>query len=394
MSGDLSMRLIGAWRVFHQDLVHLLEGFHGIVLVFLLPPLVLGLVGQLGVRAPSLEVLVAGSPRSDDQAVYDEFVALLGDISTVNVHTTDDLAQDPLPELKARGLDLVINLEGDDPGEWVMYTGAESRPRLSSVRRFVAGLERALRVIEEWSGERDPEAAEDLADETERWATELGALGSFTPRQMLAYYPRVLDRTIDLAGGTLVIIICFLPFVLAAPSLIREKEAHTFEVMLSAPGIDGTTVFTGKCLFVLIVTLVELLLLIVVAESVYSIQVKPGFVIMLGLFLPAVLVSAFLGLAVSSLVRAQAQVGMASALYFLAITLFTGFFVPLDESSVVVRALSQLFPSTFVMPVFKAWTVGADPLRAYFPALGGLWLQCGVYGAASIAIFRYAMRRI
>ena len=150
----------------------------------------------------------------------------------------------------------------------------------------------------------------------------------------------------------------------------------------------------GKWLFVVAVTLTELLLLMVVVQSVYGIQIKPGFLGMMGLFLPAVLATTLLGLAVSMLVRTQAQAGMASALYFLAITLLTGFLLPLEASSVLIRGLSQVFPLTAVMPVFKSWTLGADPGSAYGSALWLLLAQCVVYGAAALGALRYAMRRI
>jgi len=386
--------LKGTWRIFRQDLIQLLDGFHGLVLVFILPTLLLGLVGQLSVQAPPFQIRISGTPAGDEREVYDELIALLGDISTVEFHTREQLALDPLSELKDGGLDLLINLEGDRPREWVLYTAANSRPTLASVRQLASGLERAMRVIEAWADARDPEEVEDLADETLRWGTELGALGSFTPRQLLAYYPAALDRTTDLAAGTLVLIICFLPFVLAAPAFIREREAHTLEVMLAAPGIGGRAVLAGKWLFVVAVTVVELLLLMVVVQSVYGIQIKPGFLGMMGLILPAILATTLLGLAVSMLVRTQAQVGMASALYFLALTLLTGFLLPLDASSVLIRGLSQLFPLTAVMPVFKAWTFGAGPGSAYVSALGLLLAQCLVYGTVAFGALRYAMRRV
>jgi len=386
--------LKGTWRVFRQDVIQLLEGFHGILLVFVLPTVLLALVGQLSMLPPPVEVLVAGTPTAEYRGAYDELIALLGDISTVNSDSQAGVALNPLDELQGRRLDLLINLEGEKPSDWVMYTAADSRLALASVKQFAAGIERALRIIEAWAGQEEPDQDEALAEETRRWAAELGALGSFTPRQLLTYYPRALDRTTDFAAGTLVLIVCFLPFVLAAPALIREQEAHTLEVLLAAPGISWRTVLVGKCLFVVVVTLAELMLLMVVIQSVYGIQIKPGVLSMVGLFLPAVLATALLGLAVSALARAQAQVGMASALYFLAITLLTGFLLPLEESSVLIRGLSQLFPLTAVLPVFKSWAVGANPEPSYGTAMGLLLIQCLAYSALAFGSLRWAMKRM
>jgi ABC-type multidrug transport system permease subunit len=384
----------GTLRVFRQDLIQLLEGFYGLILVFLLPTLLLGVVGQLSVQAPPYQIRVSGTPAGEERVVYDKFVALLGDISTVEFHARDQLALDPLNELREDELDLLINLEGKGSRGWVLYTAADSRPKLASVRQLATGLERALRVIQTWADSLDPNRAENLGQETIQWGTELGALGSFTPRQLLAYHPAAMDRTIDLAAGTLILIICFLPFVLAAPSFIREREAHTLEVLLAAPGIGGRSVLTGKGLYVVAVTMTELLLLMVVIQSVYGIQIKPGFLGIIGLIVPAILATTLLGLAVSMLLRTQAQVGMASALYFLAITLLTGFLLPLDASSGLIRGLSQIFPLTPVLPVFKAWTFGADPGSAYGSALGLLLAQCVVYGVVTLGALRHAMSRI
>lgn len=386
----------GVWRVFRQDIIQLLEGFQGILLVFVLPTVMLAIVGQLSELPPPYEVAVYGTPSGSlSQDVYDELLGVLGDVSSVELETQPDLALDPMGELRATSLDLLINLEGETPREWVMYTAEASRPRLASIRQFAAGLERVLRIIEDWyEEERDPDEPELLAEQTERWGNTLGALGSFTPRQLLAYYPTALDRTTDFAAGTLVLIVCFLPFVLAAPTFIREQEAHTLEVLLAAPGIGGRAVLLGKWLFVVAVCMAELLLLMVVIQSVYGIQIKPGFVGMVVLFLPAVVATAAQGLTFSILARAQSQVGMAAALYFLSITLLTGFLLPLEEASWIIRALSQLFPLTAVLPVFKSWAVGADPSGGYLGAMGLLVTQCVVYGAVTYSAMQYAMRRI
>ena len=63
MKSRLVTWLKGHMRVFRQDLIQLLEGFHGLVLVFVLPTLLLGLVGQLSVQAPPFQIRISGTPR-------------------------------------------------------------------------------------------------------------------------------------------------------------------------------------------------------------------------------------------------------------------------------------------------------------------------------------------
>ena len=121
--------MIGIWRVLRKDLLQLLEGLRGILLVLVLPPLLLVLVGQLHVTSLPFSVLVAGTPIEREQGVFREFLALLRDVSILEVSTDDEPALDPLAAINAGDLDLLINLEGRRPEEWVMYTAAVGRLR-------------------------------------------------------------------------------------------------------------------------------------------------------------------------------------------------------------------------------------------------------------------------
>jgi ABC-type multidrug transport system permease subunit len=208
------------------------------------------------------------------------------------------------------------------------------------------------------------------------------------------YYPQAAEHSLDLLPRTIALISCFLPFVLAAPSLIREKEAHTLEILLAAPRIKPGVLFVGKCFFPIVVGLFEFLLMLVLAQPFYHVDVKSGLLQIALFLLPALLSSTLLGLAVSAVANSQPQSMMSSAIYFLALTLLTGFLYPLSQGSALIQGLSKLFPLTFVSPVLNAWMFGAHFSPFLLEAVMWLSFQCVFYGILALLAFLYALRHI
>lgn len=372
--------MLGALRIFRKDLFELLDGARGILLVFVLPSVLLLLVGQIQTQTPPFRMLVAGEPS--DEPVFDELVGLLQELSTVEVTTRKETTVDPLASLRDEGFDLILNVEGESPDSWRIYTAETHRGRLASVRRLVTGLSRALFVVSESDGG------------LEKRLLAFQAIGTVRPGLLASYFPRASDPGTDLMVSTMALILCFLPFVLASPGWIREKQAHTLEILLAAPGVGPGSLVAGKCLYATFVTLFEFLLMIVLMQSVYGLHVKTG-VLWVGLFLlPALLGSALLGLAVSATVKSHAQSTIASAVYFFGMSLLSGFFYPVEQASPIVQTFSTAFPLTFVRPFLKAWLIGAVSAGVGSHDVGILWLQCGMIATATVAAVWRALRRI
>jgi ABC-type multidrug transport system permease subunit len=110
--------------------------------------------------------------------------------------------------------------------------------------------------------------------------------------------------------------------------------------------------------------------------------------------LPALVSAALLGLAVSAVVKSQSQAIIISAVYFLAMTLLSGFLYPLEEASLAIRAMSKLFPLTFVHPNLKGWIVGLEAPGLISADWAALWLQCLIFGALLVLAIRHALRNL
>lgn len=381
--------MLAALRICRKDLFELLGDVRGVLFVFVLPSLILLLVGQLQTRNTPLQIQVAGTVDEADRFVYDELMGLLEEISSLEVSSRDVPALDPLAELRSTDLDLLLNLEGSSPNRWLFYTPETDRARLTRVRRIVGGLERALAVISAYGPEEDESREEEL----ERFGWELSALGVFPPPRLVSYYPHASDGATDIILQVFILILCSLPFVLTAPGLFREREAHTLEPLLAAPGVGPGTLIVGKTLFAVVVTFFNFALMLVLAQSFYALHLKSGMLLMILFLLPAILSSALIGLTISALSKSQAQTVVSSAIYFLGLLLLTGFVYPLERASAVIRALAYLFPLTFVKPTLKGWMQGVQPLELHESSIA-LWVQCAVFAFLTLLAVRDALRRI
>ena len=66
------------------------------------------------------------------------------------------------------------------------------------------------------------------------------------PTANLKRYYRSAAATGRRVPAVVSLIFCFLPFALAAPSIARERSAHTFEAYLASPGVTPRALFAGK----------------------------------------------------------------------------------------------------------------------------------------------------
>jgi ABC-type multidrug transport system permease subunit len=386
--------LTGALRVLGKDLFELFHGVRGLALVLVLPPLLVLVVGQLRTQPFPFRLLVVGVPGegaapAGSQAVR-RTLALLREVSSLEVAVQPLAVVDPLRVMRQRRLDLLLDVgctRDDCPPvrAWRLYTADTDPSRFSTLAPLIAGIERALIDVDEAAGTKSEPAL---------LLEGLSRVASPQPRSLFIYYPLVGDRWLFLLPMAVTIVVCFLPFALAVSALMREREARTLEILLAAPGMTPAAVFGGKALLPVAVTLLDFLLMVTLAQSVYRVQLKAGVAEMVLFLVPAAITATMLGLWVSASVSSQAQALVWAALYFLALTLMTGFLLPLGEGSVLVRALSRLLPLTFVLPAVRAWMFGAHPMPGLGEASGWLIFQSVLYGTLAALAFGRALRRV
>jgi ABC-type multidrug transport system permease subunit len=307
-----------------------------------------------------------GASEPPESAVFRYLDAL----SHVTVDCWPAAERDPYRSISSEGTDLLLNIE---EGRWALYT-AETNPRR---------MERVLNLAQ---GIRLAHSADIPV------YYKLSVLGALPLRPALLYYPESADSSLALIPMTYSLIVCFLAFILAAPSLIRERELRTLEILLSAPGIDGRTVLIGKTLLPIAVSLFTGIVMLAVVQAVYGLYVKSNVVLFLLFLILPILSSTLLGLLVSALARSQVQTVMASAIYFFCLLLLSGFLFPTEAGATGIQLVTRLFGLTYLIDPANAWFFGADPFRDlhWMP----LAVQCLVYSGLAAITWRSQLKKI
>ena len=352
---------------------------------FVVAPAILLLVGQLNVRAPRLDVLVtggglctdvpnAGQEGADAQA---DAMRFLREISHVTVHCEPRIETDPFARLAKDRVDLLIVRSSERP--WTLYINETNPWRIAWQMELARGIQLANQHM---TG----------VDSAAMAIYKMNALGAIPLQPAHLYYPQAASKKLSLVPMSYSLIVCFLAFIVAAPSLVRERELHTLEILLGTPGITGTSILIGKVLLPAIVSLIAAIVMLVLVHIVYGLYIKAGVAGFLLYLLLPILSSTLLGLLVSALARSQVQTVMASAIYFFCLLLLSGFLFPPEVSSVAVQAIARLFGLFFLIDTANAWFFGAS-LQGKLP-LVPLAAQCALYAWLTTLAWRRQLRRI
>lgn len=364
---------MGMFRIFLKDAKDFFSGIRGILSILIAPVLIVIMVGQLRVQPANLSVMVAGDAPGD-------ILSLVGTLSDYHLTWRSQSVRDPLTEIREGEIDLLANEEG---GQWYFYAGQTSGTRLALVRQIVSALERILPEIEDPDEENIPGIIREVTN-----------LGAVSTARLHNYYPGAADVSLSVLPVAIALISCFLPFAISSTTLIREKTAKTYELLLVSPAVTPAGLFTAKTFLPIVIGLFNFTAMLTACEFIYHIHIKSRFPEMMLIVFLGILASTLLGLAVSAVGRSQFQAVIASSVYFLLITLFSGFLFPLDEGAPLVQWISNWIPLTFINQILEGWMQGAGFIPETKAAVQRLAVQCLAFGGAAALLFRHSLYRI
>jgi ABC-type Na+ efflux pump permease subunit len=410
----MAISMLASFRALRKDLFELQKTGRGLMLAFVTPPIIAILVGQLSVAPPNVRVLIAGAPAHDNSDSMDQLQALLEELPGVRVKVQSERPNDPLKAAELGRYDIVIVPNELGTGHVAAYSADTEPARVGQLTGLAGSIERAIDTIhnsnptkapESTPAEVDqpttPEAPESAPAETTtpnqpapaepeqlNGVDALRALGIISSQSLYLYYPGARDRSAAFLPMTIALLLCFVPFIIAASSLIREKESHTIEILLTAPGMTHNWLFAAKCYLPILVAAFDAILMFICAEWFYQYYIKSGF-LLLGIYvLFAISAATFLGLAVSAVVRSTVQAAAVSTVYFLCLLLFSGFFVNLDQSTGAVRIIANCLPLAALDQIVKTWMFGGQLPGASALPFRLLFGQTVLYGAIAWVSYR------
>lgn len=204
--------------------------------------------------------------------------------------------------------------------------------------------------------------------------------------------PQVLfNPTSRSANLLLPALIALLPMfsasLLAAFSIVRERERGTLEQLLVTP-LNTLSVTLGKLFPYVLLGLVQLVLGMIVMVLLFRVPVHGSLPLLFGLSWVYLVALLSLGLFVSAMARTQSDAVQISQLLTLPSILLSGYMFPLYTLHPALQAIGQVFPATHFISICRAVILRGASLRDLWPDVAALAVLSVVLLAASTRVFR------
>jgi ABC-2 type transport system permease protein len=205
--------------------------------------------------------------------------------------------------------------------------------------------------------------------------------------RLRVWYNSSLESKNYVVPGLIAVILMILAAQLTTLTIAREWEMGTMEQVLSTP-LRPAEIVLGKMLAYFLVGLVDSVISVTVAITVFTVPFRGSFVVLAVstcLFLWCAL---FLGIWISAGSRSQVQAyQMGMLVSFLPGFLLSGFTFSIDTMPKVIQGISYFFPSRYFVTIVKGVFLKGIGFRL-------LWLELGFLLLYGFLIFRMAVRRM
>jgi ABC-2 type transport system permease protein len=205
--------------------------------------------------------------------------------------------------------------------------------------------------------------------------------------RLRVWYNSSLESKNFVVPGLIAVILTILAGQLTSLTIAREWEMGTMEQVLSTP-LRPTEIVLGKMLAYFVVGLVDSVISVTVAITVFTVPFRGSFFVLAVstcLFLLCALCS---GIWVSAGSRSQVQAYQFGLLItFLPGFLLSGFTFSIDTMPVVIQAISYFFPARYFVTIVKGVFLKGIGFRL-------LWVQLGFLLLYGLLIFRLAVRKM
>lgn len=404
------MKNIG--RLFTRDLAVLSRSPALLTLVLIVPLILLLLIGHLNVRPliTRVAIIAESNATNDEPAEVTPAHKLLSELSSVEVVDWPADTRDLRDRSVREDIDIVLV---PFEGTWRMYAAITRTARSASTQEVAQlirlSLERDHRLSQrlerldqlENALQADPAHRQGYSEapyivEKLRTASDEEAAvpavlaGVWLSHQLTPLFESSNAAKHALVPGFISLIGVFVPFFLASTAIVREREADTLPGLVVVANRRWPVLAAGKLMLPLLAGMLAVLALLVTAQFAFGFGIKPGLAQALLVQAIAALVSALLGLSVSSLLESSQEAYAVSAVYLVALILLTGMIQPLEQSANAVVAAAYLFPLTVAAPSLENWMIaGASAVMQPHA-----WLVLGLQSVAALALCTIALQRL
>jgi len=200
-------------------------------------------------------------------------------------------------------------------------------------------------------------------------------------------YGPVVSRVDVFTAVVMGILLHLVPMSLIAVSISRERERRTFEQLIMTP-ISSMDIVLGKLAAYSIVTVLDTVLTLAVAVSIFGVKVKGALIDLMVVSLLLLFCSLSLGLLISVISKNQLQAYQTAIFLFIPSMLFSGFFTPTEMLSPEIRVFSKILPLYHFLKAFRNIQLRGWALAETLENLVVLGIETLIFLALAIKMLR------
>src|SRR3954447_5691431 len=219
----------------------------------------------------------------------------------------------------------------------------------------------------------------------------IGAVAAI-PAPPLSAQPIVLfnpdGRTANyIIPGLVAILLQIVAMVLAAVSIVREREKGTLEQLLVTP-IHPLGLMLGKLGPYLFVGLGEMALILVAMRFGFGVPIRGNLIFLFGMSLIYLFALLALGLFVSTRTKTQAEAQQMAQLFLLPSIFLSGYIFPFEGLPTPLKMFGEVLPATHMVSIMRGVVLrNAGPIEL-LPHVLALALISAILVALSVRTFR------
>jgi len=161
-----------------------------------------------------------------------------------------------------------------------------------------------------------------------------------------------LDNAQYMIPGIIAVLITIVSMMLSSINLVREKEIGTLEQLMVTP-LKRHELLIGKILPFLILTFVELGIVLIFGQIIFSVQVKGSYLLLASLSFLYLFTTLGLGIFISTITNTQQQALFVSWFILVFMIMVSGFFIPIDNMPGFMQKLTYLSPMRYFLYIVR-----------------------------------------
>jgi ABC-2 type transport system permease protein len=190
-----------------------------------------------------------------------------------------------------------------------------------------------------------------------------------------------------LIPGLVAILLTFSGTVLAAFSIVRERERGTLEQLMVTPA-SPVAVVLGKLLPYLVLGFVQLLLVLVLMVFVFRVPIHGNVFLLLALSVIYLFSLLALGLLVSSRANTQMEAIQGAQGFLLPSIMLSGYIFPLSSLPGPLRLIAKVLPATHFIAISRGIIIRGAGFMDLWPDVLALLILAAILVAGSTRAFR------